>query len=738
VRPPSGPAFGAIAGRHGTLTAVLVLEGRRLWLDEPATIEPALDALAAALAGPPVQVVLRRRRLEPAPAVAGWSALARTNVADAAHVSALTDAYARRLAAADGLASVSVALVVAAASPVQLWRRIEPLTRRLPGGARPLDLPELADWVRAWSGTDDLLPLASAAAPAPAGLLAPASLHVAADHLLLAGAPPLRLWRVTGLPSLVELGWVRHLLSEPSLAGVEWDLSLHCRPPADTAAERRATADALRATDLRLTRAVNEERPLARASLRSLQQTRQELAQRLAALDSGGQQLRHVGLWLAARGEPAGGAALVDACARLGFRLAPVRGRLAVEHAWRALGPLCQPPPDEPLPLVLTAAETAPLAWWAVAPGQPAPGWPPTLVTPERTPLLSPAVLAPDDHLVVTGSATGARVALQHWALESAWRGQPVLALQPGGDWVALAEATGGRALWLGPDGDHGLDPIADDGHRLNTRSGWLTWLEESAAALAWLLPGSDADLQADLRAGLVETGQAWLEQGQPPSLSALLARLESSGYEHAVGALRPALAGRWRWLASPAPDMTATSPLTAIGWAGGDQESYPAVLAWLLRRLRRTRATDAAARHQPLTVIVDDGEGALHDPRAATALVDLVRGAGDEGLRVWLAAGASAGLARTLEGRLILAHAGVHAAFAEPAARLHDLTGPLGWTAAAARLVPVLPPDAAVLRRGNDLAVARVLSGPLVATAPARDSHPLAPAGSPAATIVP
>ncbi|MCC6630228.1 MAG: hypothetical protein IT340_22840 [Chloroflexi bacterium] len=732
VRSPAGRTFGAIAGRRGRLAAVLALDGRRLWLDEPAAVESALAALAVALVGPPSQVLLRRRGLDPGPAVAGWSALAGANLAGAEPRATIASEYARslideRLTA--GLARVDTALVVSAASPALLWRRIEPLTQRLPGGARALDLAELAAWLREWAGADDLPALASRDEPAPASWLAPAHLHVTADRLVRAGGRPVSLWRVVDLPPLVEVGWVRHLLAEPSLAHVDWDLSLHCWPPDDAAAERRATARALRATEMRLARAAAQGRPLARASLRVLQRAHAELAQRLAALDAGGQHLRHVGMWVAVHGEPVAGAALVAAFGRLGMRLAPVRGRLAVEHAWRAIGPLTQPPPVDRLPMVLTAAEVAPLAWWAVTPGQPAAGWPATLVTPERAPLLTPALLAGDDHLLTTGAAADARVALQSWALETAWRGQPVLALQAGDDWTALASATGGHALWLGPEGDHGVDPVAADGCRMDTRAGWLTWLEESAVALSWLLPGNMPGLGADLRAGLVETGQAFLDRGQPPSLAAVVAQLESSGYETAAGALRQALTGRWRWLASPPPDLAATAPLTAIGWAGGDSESYPAVLAWLVRRLRRTRALDTTAWRRRLTVVVDGGETLLHDPRAAAALIDLIRAGGAEGLRLWLAAGASADLVRTETGRVVLAHAGTRAAFAEPAARPHELVEALGWTPAAARLVPALPPGAALLRRRDEVALAQVMTGPLIAAAVARGRRPFAPA---------
>jgi hypothetical protein len=730
VRPTTGPAFGAIAAPGGGLTALLALEGRRLWLEESAAQTEALRRIAGALSGPSVQILLRRRRADLAGSLAGWQTLARAGVADPARQAPLERDYvglALPRLRDGGLARVSAALAVSAPDPTRLGLRVGRLLGLLPGEARALDLDEVAEWLRDWCGGEDSPRLASLREPAGPDSLAPASLVFADDHLRLSGDRAVRLWRATGLPPLVELGWARHLLAEPALAGLEWDLALHCRPVDDEAEERRATASALRGVEARLAGQPSGGRLARRADMRALVGARDELTRRLAALDGPGHQLRAASLWLAVRGDAADeelGEPLAAAFGRLGFALQPARGRLAVERAWRAVGPLDQAPaePDETTTFLLPAAEIAPLAWLAVAPGQPPAGWPVLTTTAERVAGIGPAAIESDEHLIATGDeADEARSALQAWALALAWGGASVVALHAGGAWSRLAEATGGAARSVGPAGECGLDPIAGRGYRLDDRADWLAWLDEGAAFLARLLPELDAAGHDDLRAALVALGLAWLEHGRPLGLRSLLDNLEISGYDAAGGALAAALAGRWRWLVGPDPALAGALGLTAIGWAGADDAEWPLAATMLLRRLLREQLACPAARRRPTVLVVDDGAALLADPAAAATLVEIAQRGRTARLRLWLAAGPSAGLARSLAGRLLLVNAGGRAAFREAAATPHDLIDGMGWPEAVARLIPALPPGAAVLRAGGQTAVGQVASGEVLAQARAR-----------------
>lgn len=729
VRSPHGPAFGAIAGRSGGLTALLTLSGRRLWLDEPATLAAALARVTAALAGPPVQLLLRRRRADLAGSLAGWRTLVQAGVSDPAQQAALERDYVGLVLPRlrdGGLATVSAALAVSAATPAQLGGRVAHLLALLPGGARALDLTELADWLVDWCGASDRPPALRPDEPAGPDALAPARLDVAHDHLGLPDERALWFWQATALPPLVELGWVRHLLAEPALAGLEWDLSLHCRPVLDQAAERRATARALRHVELRLARWRRLGRAPQRGGMNALAGERDELARRLAALAAPGRQLRQLTLWLAVRDAASNGAAgapLVAALTRLGFALAPVRGRLAVERAWRAVGPLNQPPAgSETTAMLLPAAEVAPLAWWAVVPGQPPPGGPVVTTTVERTASAWPVVAPGAGHLLATGDDAGAqRAALQAWALTLALAGARVIALHAGADWSRLAAATGGEVSWLGPDGDHGLDPVAAAGYNLHDRADWLAWLDECAVWLARLLPETDPAGQDDLRAALVALGLDWLEHGRPLSLGRLRDHLAASGYDALVAALDGARGGPWRWLDRPAPALAGASGLTALGWAGADARDWPLVAATVTRQLRRWQSARPAARRRPTVLVVDGGAALLSDPAAAAALVELAQHGRPARLRLWLAAGPSTGLARTLAGRLLLANASDRAAFRETAAPVDDLINIHGWTPAAARLVPVLPAGVALLRTAGEMAAVRVVIDEVIAGARSR-----------------
>jgi hypothetical protein len=729
VRPAGGPAFGAIAGRGGGLTALLTLPGRRLWLDEPAALTAALARVTAALAGPPVQLVLRRRRADLAGSLAGWRTLVQAGVPDPARQAALERDYvglALPRLRDGGLATVAAALAISAATPAQLGRRVARLQALLPGGAHPLDLRELAEWLADWCGAGDRPPALRPDEPAGPEALAPARLDFADDHLRLADERAVWFWHATALPPLVELGWVRHLLAEPALAGLEWDLSLHCRPVLDQAAERRATARALRRVELRLARWRQLGRAPQRGGIQALLGEREELAQRLTALAAPGRQLRQVVVWLAVRGEARqaeAAAPLAAALARLGFALAPVRGRLAVERAWRAVGPLNEPPAgSEAAAALLPAAAVAPLAWWAVAPGQPPAGWPVVTTTVERTASAWPALPADAEHLLATGDDTGEqRAALQAWALTLALTGAQVVALHTGNDWSRLAEATGGPVGWLGPDGDFGLDPVAAAGYNLHQRADWLGWLEECAAWLARLLPETDPAGHDDLRAALVALGLGWLESGRPLSLWRLRDHLEAGGYDALRAALDGALSGRWRWLGQPALALDDAPGLTALGWAGADAHEWPFVAAAVARWLQRRQMARPAARRRPTVLVVDDGAPLLRDPVAAAALVALARHGRPARLRLWLAAGPSTGLARTLAGRLLLVNAGNRAAFREAAAPVDELIDVHGWPPAAARLVPELPAGVALLRTAGDTAIVRVAIDAVIAAARSR-----------------
>jgi hypothetical protein len=723
VRPPAGPAFGAIAGRGGGLTALLALNGRRLWLVDPTELESALDRLTAALAGPPVQLLLRRRRADLAGSLVGWQTLVRAGVGDLGRQAALERDYvglALPRLRDGGLARVSAALAVSGDDPAALWGRVSRLLDLLPGGARALELAELAAWLRDWCGGDVDGAPPEPWQPATPDSVAPASLAFTADHLRLPHDRTIGFWRATKLPELVEIGWARHLLAEPALAGLEWDLSLHCRPVGDEPAERRATERALRAIELRLATLPALRRAPSRVGPRALANERDELARRLAALAAPGRQLREASLWLAIRGEGATaptGEPLVAAFDRLGFGLAAVRGRLAVERAWRAIGPFNTPStrPDEATDALLPAAELAPLAWLAVAPGQPPARWPVVTVSAERTALTDPALVESDEHLIATGDAPAeARAALQAWATTLAWSGARAVALHSGEEWTRLAAAIGGWALTLGPGGDRGHDPIAGHGYRLERRADWLAWLDESADFLGWLLPEVGVDGQGDLRAALVAIGLARLERGQPTSLASLREHLEASGYDALAAALDAALAGRRRWLAADDGPLAAAPGLTALGWRGDDLESWPVIAASLIRRVHREQFLQPPARRLPTALIVDGGAEALADAAVGAALVDIAQHGRAARLRLWLVAGPTAGLTRTLAGRLLLVNAAGRAAFREASVRPHDLED-AGWPAAVAPLIATLPPGAALLRGGGEAAVARTVIGEVI-----------------------
>jgi hypothetical protein len=494
----------------------------------------------------------------------------------------------------------------------------------------------------------------------------------------------------------------------------------------------------LRALEVRLATLPALRPAPTRVGPRLLAGERDELARRLEALAAPGQQLRNACLWLAVRdGAPTDRAAepLVAAFDRLGFGLAPVRGRLAVERAWRATGPFNATParPDEATGALLPAAELAPLAWLAVTPGQPPTRWPVVTVAAERAALADPARAEADEHLIATGDDPAeARAALMAWATALAWSGASVVVLQRGDDWARLAAAIGGRESMLGPAGDRGHDPIAGHGYRLEARADWLAWLDEAADFLGWLLPEVDANGQGDLRAALVAIGLAWLERGQPPGLASLRDHLEASGYGALTAALGAALGGQRRWLAAGDAPLAAAPGLTALGWRGDDLESWPAIAASLARRLHREQLLPPPARRRPTVLIVDDGAPLLADAEASATLVGIAQHGRPARLRLWLSAGPTAGLTRTVAGRLLLVNAAGRAAFREPAARPHDLHD-AGWPAGVAPLIATLPPGAALLRSGGEAAIARTVIGEVIGCQPEAASE--APEREPAAT---
>jgi hypothetical protein len=671
-----------------------------------------------------VQVLLRRRRADLSASLLGWETLVQAGDPGAvpARPSDLIRGYADvtlpRLRD-EGLARVWSGLAIGGADPAQLGRRVAGLCRLLGDLVRPLGLEELAEWLRDWWGGPDVVRPLDARRPVTADELAPPSLSVGEEHVRLADDRAVRCWQAGAMPALVEVGWVRHLLAEPAMTGLEFDLSLHSRPLSHPRAERWTTARRLRAVEQQLAALARSGRPAVGSLPTRLNTERALLTRRLGALAGSALAVRQVSLWLAVRGPrrdlPTLGQPLVAALARLGFAPHLVRGRPAVERAWRAVGPALVTPPAATATLV-PACDLAPLAWWAVAPDQPPAGWPVVTVSAEHTASRGPARLDDTEHLVVTGEAgSGAQPALLAWALTLALGGAAVTVLDAAGASMGLVEPGAGTAVWLGPGGTTGLDPVAADGYQLDALPDWTDWLAESDWLLERLLPGLSEGDRGALRAVLVELGLAWLERGAPLGLLPLWERLLAGGYTELADRLESALAGDWGWVVRPSRLPAWPPGLTVIGWPGQPASEWPSVAALAIRQLWRWRRAMPAAERRPAVLVVLDGQPMLTEPVTTEALLAVSRAGRRVGLRLWVDAGSAAGLARHTASRLLVANAAARATFRDAEATVDDLVDGLGWPAGVATLVTDLPVGMALVRTPRATQVARVAIADLV-----------------------
>lgn len=703
ARLPSGQSGGTVVRSDGQATALVLLDGCRTWLESEESVSGLLARWSGLLAGGPLQVGVRRRRTDLSVSQAGWEVLVSTANIPAASVARVSTEYlggVLPLARDSGIARVQAWLGVPGRSAAEAVTIAAGIAGRIGYGARVGSPVDVSDWVADWLG------VAAMGQQRPSGEAPIAPVLVQADgfseeSVRLGNGRLVRLWRCTSLPLECELGWLRHLLGEPALASLEFDIVFNSVPCHDQHADGRALRSRVRSVDAQLAQLAAQQRSPRNRSWQLLAETRAELMQRLEASSGGRAGVRESHGWLAVR-LPVGAdgaqinasSSLAGALRRLGFGPVEVNGRRSIRDAWMAVGPVWFGAPSSAPPLVTTAERLAPANWLAVAPGQPAVEWPVLDVTVERTAALGLAVVRSHDHVVVTGDhGSGAPRSVFGWAATLAMAGASVVLFDRQGQWAAPTIAQGGVSCHFGPTGFDGVD-LAGLGPELvvNHRG-------DSAVvrALHWRAVGVER-----LSGG----------ENQETRVNEIIAQRQGRYLPvdwdefHGHVGLSPtcpggpianqALPGAW-CRARPAANLGGTRGIANVSWSG-DVSGWPMTVALAVRSIIVARLADPARIQLPGWLVFNGFEELIDNSDAVRVLEDVVRAARLIGLRLWFVTEDPGLFHRSAFGRVILAHAHGRATFCSAHVPAEVIGLGLGWPDRVARGVRRLPTDTAMI----------------------------------------